>query len=471
MIYLFPFEQIGRKDRIVIYGAGVVGQQFLKQLDKTRYCSVIAMLDQKSSLYMNTNFTVFPVDKILSLAYDKIVIAINNPNVASNVRETLIRQYSIPEGRIVMGCNRKLDYEDPSMLFAERNAKIVPSSDNIAIAFCLNGGLGDIIIGKVFVESFMKSLRLTSRADIYTLAGRVNFTKAVFDEGSEFIDKILIKGHQKRKYDLVFSVSYGIRIIEFQEKRIRALAPALADEIVQLQERIRRYGVDFTRGSQHRIHFDRCRALGYTCYTAYNYYNICKISDWHIKIPLLDEYKSEYEKLRLKKYITVNLGWGLSDGGSGKTPSKVWPLERYNDFVRLCKETFRDIQIIQLGLENTRKITGIDSYIFGESLELVKYILKGSLLHIDCEGGLVHLATQLGTKCVVLFGPTPIYYFGYKENINIVSPKCNDCYYMYDDVSICARGMENPECMCSITPKMVMDRVEEYLMTEDAINA
>ena len=65
----------------------------------------------------------------------------------------------------------------------------------------------------------------------------------------------------------------------------------------------------------------------------------------------------------------------------------------------------------------------------GESLELVKYVLKGSLLHIDCDSGLVHLATQLGTKCVVLFGQTSVWYFGYEQNINIVSKVCNSCYF------------------------------------------
>ena len=96
-------------------------------------------------------------------------------------------------------------------------------------------------------------------------------------------------------------------------------------------------------------------------------------------------------------------------------------------------------------------------------MELVAYTLKKSLLHIDIEGGLVHLATQMRTKCIVLFGPTQEEYFGYEENINIKAGSCHDCYGMYLDQSKCARHMEKPECMYSITPEMVMKSVREHL--------
>ena len=91
------------------------------------------------------------------------------------------------------------------------------------------------------------------------------------------------------------------------------------------------------------------------------------------------------------------------------------------------------------------------------------HVLKNTLFHLDIEGGLVHIATQLGTKCIVLFGPTVKEYYGYEENINISVGTCHNCWGLYTDVNRCARGMAEPECMYSIQPELVMGYVDEYL--------
>jgi ADP-heptose:LPS heptosyltransferase len=83
---------------------------------------------------------------------------------------------------------------------------------------------------------------------------------------------------------------------------------------------------------------------------------------------------------------------------------------------------------------------------------------------LDCEGGLVHLATQLGTKCIVLFGPTAPHYFGYEQNVNIATDICGDCRWIAADWMVhCYRSDEKLVCMRSITPAMVLERVAEVL--------
>ena len=90
-------------------------------------------------------------------------------------------------------------------------------------------------------------------------------------------------------------------------------------------------------------------------------------------------------------------------------------------------------------------------------------ILRQSVLHIDIDGGLVHLATHMGTKCIVLFGPTPVSYYGYEENINLKAGNCHECYCLYPETNRCARDMEQPECMYSITPEAVAGAACTYL--------
>ena len=78
----------------------------------------------------------------------------------------------------------------------------------------------------------------------------------------------------------------------------------------------------------------------------------------------------------------------------------------------------------------------------------------------------MHLATQLGTKCAVLYGPTQVTYVGYPQNINIQAGTCHDCYGLYDNLDRCARGLDEPECMYSITPEYVMENIKKYLETK-----
>ena len=109
-------------------------------------------------------------------------------------------------------------------------------------------------------------------------------------------------------------------------------------------------------------------------------------------------------------------------------------------------------------------IEGADRYIIGEDLEVAKYVLKNSLFHFDCEGGLVHIATQLGTKCFVVFGPTPIWFMGYEQNVNIAPKVCGECKGLITDwYTRCYRGYSTPACMASIKPEEVLTLMSDFI--------
>ena len=75
------------------------------------------------------------------------------------------------------------------------------------------------------------------------------------------------------------------------------------------------------------------------------------------------------------------------------------------------------------------------------------------------------MASQLGTKCVVLFGATDINYFGYKQNINLVSDICSPCYQVWENDQACMRGSREPLCMLALTPKKIFDVTYRYLQS------
>ena len=113
------------------------------------------------------------------------------------------------------------------------------------------------------------------------------------------------------------------------------------------------------------------------------------------------------------------------------------------------------------------KIENADRCFMGINFELTKYILANSLLHVGCEGGLIHLATQLGTKCLVLFGFTPVEYFGYKQNINLVSDVCTPCMAIWESGSgrTCMRdkNAKEPPCMLAHMPQKVFEATRNWL--------
>lgn len=467
--YLFPYEKVEMHAKIIIYGAGRVGQCYWQQIERTGYCDVICIVDTAYEQYPALGIPLYSPDKIDNCEYDKILIAVNSKDIAQDIKKSLIEKYLIDETKIICGHGRGF-----SPAYHEKNSLIQPVKgdpaylkDKIPIVFYLSGGLGDCIIAKRLIKEIVFLAKDDCLVDIYGYEKNIHYIKTIF-AGCYFINDIFIgEAFYKREcknYALALNISYLLAIDSLKASIIQRRNSELAQKLICLQNKIKEYQIDMASGKNNALHFAQCRLKGNNCYTTYNYDGIFTIENSKVDIPLVPQYLLKFQALGLKKYVTLNYGWGENPGGKNKPPSKIWPIAYYERFTQLFKSKFPQIEMVQLGVVASHKIKGIDRYIFGESIELTKYILKQSVLHIDCEGGLVHLATQLGTKCAVLFGPTPVQYFGYKENINIASTVCNNCYYLNNDFSKCIRNLEKPECMYSIRPDRVMKEVEEYLI-------
>ena len=44
--FLFPFEKVPVGSNIIIYGAGIMGQAYLRQVQLTNYCHLVGMVDR-----------------------------------------------------------------------------------------------------------------------------------------------------------------------------------------------------------------------------------------------------------------------------------------------------------------------------------------------------------------------------------------------------------------------------------------
>ena len=78
--------------KLVIYGGGIVGKIFLQQLQRASYCTVVAICDREPE---TTGIVEAPLITIKQLAglspasYDKVLIAIEKKQIATEIRQDL----------------------------------------------------------------------------------------------------------------------------------------------------------------------------------------------------------------------------------------------------------------------------------------------------------------------------------------------------------------------------------------------
>ena len=82
---LFPFEQVEKDARVIIYGAGRAGLNFVRQVESGNYCKVVAIVDKNAKKH-NSKIEVFEdiiknLRGILEESFDerKIVGPIKHP--------------------------------------------------------------------------------------------------------------------------------------------------------------------------------------------------------------------------------------------------------------------------------------------------------------------------------------------------------------------------------------------------------
>ena len=464
-MYLFPFEKILPSSRILIYGAGDVGQEYLKQITVTGYCEILGFVDQAFDKYPAMIVPIYAPDKIMCLKFDFIVLAMKTGMYVKEITENLLGQGIARDKIIYVGSRTVFSIMIEKDTSRKAGSEYAFEKDCLAIALKYGPGLGDCIVKKKFFEEIVRIVP-NCLIDIYapnasyyikSIYGNHPNLNIVVDDGGAVYAKNV------SQYALSMKVFFMLQIDYVNFDRIEKWNTDFTARIRRLKQRCVEYKLTPFPPCQNKLHFDRMKFIGANYYTSFNYQDVFAVSDTVTAIPLIAEVEKEFSRLYLGRYITINYGNGSAVQKTA-TVAKQWPLIYFQEFVGKFKTKYPLINVVQLGAKNAVKVKEVDKYILGESLELSKYVLKNAIFHLDIEGGLVHLATQLGTKCIVLFGPTPVHFFGYTQNINIVSEKCSGCYCLYDDINHCARNLEEPECMYSITPEMVMEAAKYFIL-------
>ena len=88
--YVYPNPTMLCGKKVVIYGAGTVGQGYYAQISCLSNCKVVAWIDKKHDEYNFTFRKVEEVQRLSSLEFDLLVIAVKNIMVANKIRQNLV---------------------------------------------------------------------------------------------------------------------------------------------------------------------------------------------------------------------------------------------------------------------------------------------------------------------------------------------------------------------------------------------
>lgn len=340
----------------------------------------------------------------------------------------------------------------------------------LRISIYLGGALGDYIVYLRFVDEI--SSICACSVDLFL--DRIEFAMYVYGDRKNITiihdAQNCLFNNSYMEYDLAVHLDHGLTLKHCNLGAIREKAPDFYVTACKITEYARAHQLNIANQSEREsVILRRAKFLGETKWSKLScggavdmdamYSNLLLNPDL---LPVLDRYQ-----VRDQPYITVNFGADRNMGGTAQT--KVLPLSTIATMVQLFKERHPEILVVQTGVKNSMKIPGADRYAFNCKLGETAILLKHSMCHIDSEGGLVHMASQLSTPCVVSFGPTPVYYYGYPRNKNIVAPACNDCMSTTPQWSrVCPRGMQVPACMKSISPEDILESVSEILTNNQA---
>jgi len=341
--------------------------------------------------------------------------------------------------------------------------KFAFESGEVSIAFISRcNALGDVLIAKSVFNAIIE-LVPNCKIDIYFIKSKSKIYIEAFYAGNKNLNRVLsfkeFYANNVQKYDAALSVWHSVFIEAANVDRLKVLAP----DLLQSLYKISKYNEVTTDTCATVLrNITRAHILGTNRYTSLSCNGALPIRDNYVDIPLSSEAERRFQELGLNKnYITIGSNLGKKNNLT-RHSLKEWPTDKVTEYVSLLNIYLPQIEIVQIGGGGVEILANADRHILDADIEIVKHVLKNSLLHVDCESGLVHLATQLGTKCLVLFGPTDEKYYGFKENLNLVSDFCRPCVWAWDDGNKCLRGEKEPPCM-AFSPQLVCEVTCNYI--------
>ncbi|MBO6179241.1 MAG: hypothetical protein J6O04_08710 [Selenomonadaceae bacterium] len=349
-------------------------------------------------------------------------------------------------------------------------------TSKIRISFMFYGGMGDFLIGKNWLYYLDKIYNFRdAHIDIFVDEKALYDAKNVFGDfeklaclyGTELRYNAF---HEDSGYDLSFKFCIFPYVEYFFGDKLVKSNKALLDYVLKLQK----FGFDnYPYGFCHSPYYYKTIRKLFEIFNRkyHNFFDVFgdfEVGDKFLyELPIPEKAASYLEKCDLEpgKYITLNTGLNLGYINLGNT--RAWAHHSWNELAQLLRNNFPEIKVVQIGLNMTKNDDiEADLNLNGKTdFEEMKVLLQNALVHVDYDGGLVHVRHILHGGCsVVLFGPSYKEWHSYSENISIQTDACDCCEWTDGRWLVeCPKGQSYPKCMKSIRPYDVFLKIREYI--------
>lgn len=451
-------------ERIVVYG---LGNNFVfSYYELSQYYDIVAVSDASEEKW-GKEFYGHIACKITSVSKQSYQYVVITPANTKGIKDSLVEQ-GIEQEKII---TLQEAYDRISLSEWVRLKKVCEdNNEKYTYAFILYGGMGDLIVAKLWISNLIKKYGLS------TDKMRLFFSKSNLEDGKYIFNDVvtgdrcnivneLSDCEMVEKYTAIFrfciipEVLKCHKMIEENEEGLFVYIKKLFDE------NLKNYNRGFFTSEDYYQTISKYLIKKNVVYhTAYDILGElgAKASD----IASLNSVNvSEKEYLTQvglygKKYITINTGLNTEYGKKKNT--REWPFEKWNHLAREIKKKYPEILVVQIGLKIKEEddITA-DIHLNGKTnLEQIAIVLRNAEKHIDYDGGLVHVNHSVGGRSIVLMGPSAAEKHAYPENVYIDTDVCQACEWTTPDwLSNCPKGYECPKCMTEISVSMVINYI------------
>ncbi len=450
-----------KKKRALVFGTG---NNFIFSCSAIEEKYVIIGLADNSESKCGKNFFGYTVKKLEAYGIDQFDYVIITPNIFDGVVEQFIDMGVDTRRIITLGEALNNDY----------------LSSEVHISVLLYGGMGDFIIAKDWLYHLDKKTNLFSEhIDLYCKSNDVDTVESIFSDCDWLKDIRVIEYNTStlvdNDSDLVIWFSIFPKVQYLRDEKVFEKN----QELYSYADELRRFGLGhYLPGFFSSPEFYKTVYSIFNSYSERKYHthydvlgNLAADDKYMCSIPIGigDDYLSDIG-LEAKHFITIDTGLNIEY--ASKPNVRAWKYDYWNELARCIKAKYPQFKTVQIGLAaGICEDICVDVNLNGKTnLEQVKVLMKYSLLHIDYEGGLVHLRHALGGGAsIVLMGPTSSKIHNYPENIPVSAEVCAvPCEWTSQDWLVkCKLGYKYPKCMEIITPEMVMNSIDEFMRRID----
>lgn len=120
--YLFPYSKVVRNSKVIVYGAGKLGHQMVRVIDKKKDWKLVLWVDENTKREGALGYRISQIEDILQAEYDFVIIAAIYENMSLEMKQNLLLM-GISEDKIAM--------MDPAVITKEYIEEIFRGGGNI----------------------------------------------------------------------------------------------------------------------------------------------------------------------------------------------------------------------------------------------------------------------------------------------------------------------------------------------------